>query len=329
MTGSENYSKIFLIHKDQWTSIPGMPVSNSATFDSPVNNKIGLGISLHNDTKGFNSRTGAYGYYSYKLIISDSCKLMFGLSLGIVDDRMNFSKAIVQNQNDPYLLNTPQRNTLLDSKAGIMFVLRKLELGFSALQLTGNSLQNTNNIGLNNMSRHLYVSSKYTFIINEEKNITFYPFVLVRMVSGSPFQYDINAVINWKNKAWLGATYRNNYAIAMSGGIKLFKNLSLGYAYDFITNSLNSYGGLSHEIIIGYAFADRKTRKHNKEIHAISKNLRRRGDSIIKQLNKCFEKKEHTSNKEDIQKIDEEIDKFKLELEKMKELINKKQSEQQ
>lgn len=324
MTGSENHSKIFLIHRSQWMSIPGMPVSNSATFDSPVKSKAGLGISLHNEKKGFHSKTGTYGYYSYKLKLSEYSKLMFGLSLGLVNDRADFSNAIVQNQGDPYLLNGAQQTTLFDSKAGIMLVIKKLELGFSALQLTANALQKSDYSTFSNMGRHFYFSSKYTITLSKEENISFYPFLQGKINPGNPFQYDISTVLDWKNKGWVAASYRSNYAIGLSGGVKLFKKLSIGYTYDIITNTLRSYGGLSHEIIIGYTFPDAKTRKYEKEIHEISKKLKKRGDSIIEELYKCFEEKERTNNKEEIEKIDIEIEKFKLELEKMKNIIEKK-----
>jgi hypothetical protein len=76
---------------------------------------------------------------------------------------------------------------------------------------------------------------------------------MFRSVSGAPFQYDVNAVVDWKKIGWFGITYHSSYALAVSAGIR-YKNLCLGYAYDIGMSQIKTYTGASTEFLLGYVF---------------------------------------------------------------------------
>ena len=268
MTGSGDRANAFLIHRAQWTGIPDAPVTSALTLDGFLKNKkAGLGISLSDDVKGITERIGAHVSYSYRIKVSENNKLLFGVSFGVIDNRIDFSKTIVKTQDDPFLFNVDQRKTSIDANAGLTFLSGNLELGFAIPQLMANSVQYTNAEDSRifyNLSRHYMASAKYTFDINKEKNISCYPLILMRAVSNTPLQYDINAVLNWQNIGWVAASYRSNYAIGVNVGIRLNNKISAGYAYDIIKSSLGAYSGTSHEIMFGYTFGS--SRKNSKGI---------------------------------------------------------------
>lgn len=268
MTGSGDRANAFLIHRAQWTGIPGAPVTSALTLDGSLKNKkAGLGISLSDDVKGITERIGAHLSYSYRIKVSENNKLLFGVSFGVIDHRIDFSKTIVKTQDDLFLFNVDQRKTSIDANAGLTFLSGNLELGFAIPQLMANSIQYTNTEDSRifyNLSRHYMASAKYTFDINKEKNISCYPLILMRAVSNTPLQYDINAVLNWKNIGWIAASYRSNYAIGVNVGIRLNNKINAGYAYDIIKSSFGAYSGISHEIMFGYAFGS--SRKDEKKM---------------------------------------------------------------
>ena len=149
-----------------------------------------------------------------------------------------------------------QRRAVIDASFGIMYLLKKLEVGIAVPQILGNSFEyaNNNSRTFYNLSRHYLASVKYTFDINTEKGISVYPLVLMRYAPGAPVQYDINAVFNLQNIGWLAVSYRSNYAVGLNAGIRFRNRLSIGYAYDYITSSISTYAGTSHEIMLGYTF---------------------------------------------------------------------------
>ena len=259
MTGSGDKANAFLINRSQWTDIPGAPVTRALTLDGPIKaKKVGLGIGLFNDATGFIEKMGVYASYSYRVAFSDAHNLLFGLSLGALDSRIDFSKVVVRDTKDQFLLNQDQRKTTVDANFGLMYLWKSLEFGIAIPQIIGNSLEYTN---LNNdsrtfydLSRHYQASVKYTFDINAEKNISAYPLILMRYTPGAPIQYDINGVFNWQNIGWLAVSYRSDYAVGLNARLKIHKSISVGYAYDYIISSIGTYAGTSHEFMLGYTF---------------------------------------------------------------------------
>jgi hypothetical protein len=77
--------------------------------------------------------------------------------------------------------------------------------------------------------------------------------IFVSGAKGQPFQYDVNAVLDWKKMGWVGVTYHSDYAVAASIGVR-YKNLAVGYAYDFGISSVSKYTGASSEFLLSYTF---------------------------------------------------------------------------
>lgn len=256
-TGVTNETNAFLIHRSQFSGIPGGPVTNAFTIDGFMDDKnVGLGFSIFNDVQDINERLGIYASYAYRLKINDDQAIRFGLSLGFLDNRIDFSKAIVKDANDPMMMSQLQRKSALDANIGVSYNWKELQVGFSVPQLIGQRVK-FSNYDMNTyyqLNRHYEGSVKYRWEFNKDMQLALEPMVLVRFMPHTPFQYDINAMCSWKNLAWLGVSYRSNYAVGVNARVKLFGNLSAGYAYDIIVTPLKTSAGISHEFILGYKF---------------------------------------------------------------------------
>ncbi len=324
MTGTDDKANVFLINRAQWTNIPGAPVTTALTLDGPIKDKkVGLGISLFSDVTDITERLGAYTSYSYRLVFKDVHNLLFGLSLGVIENRMDFSKLIYKDKKDQRLLGQSQSKAAFDANFGVMYLWKNLEIGFAVPQIMANSLEykNGDSRSTYNLSRHYLASVKYTFDINPEKNISVYPMVLMRYAPGAPIQYDINAVFNWKNTAWLAVSYRSDYAVGINARIRLHDNFSVGYTYELITNSLGTYAGTSHEIMIGFMFGGSRGKepednKHQEEIDSLTSKLR----DTEKRLERRRAVKLPSQLSAEIDEINEEFDQYKAE---MNDSINK------
>ncbi len=257
-TGSDSSLNLMLVNHTQWTGFKGGPQYNILTLDGKVINKhTGLGLSIISDRKGVNSRTGATISYSYKLKFKDQVYLLLGLSAGAVSQAIDYSKAVTEDPNDPSLFTNAQRKTAFDANAGLAFVYKKLEIGVSAPQIANNKINYESN-SFYRQSRQLMSSVKYRFPISKKKDFSATPYVLIRHAMNTPFQYEANINLDWQNKIWIGGTYKSNYAVGINLGATLFKRLSIGYSYDYITGSLNKYAGLSHEIMLNFKFIKQK-----------------------------------------------------------------------
>jgi type IX secretion system PorP/SprF family membrane protein len=259
-TGTGEDAKAYLMHKSQWKDIPGAPVTSLLTVDGPIREKnIGLGLSLFNDVTDITERMGAYSSYSYKIKIDDDNHVMAGIGIGVLSSKIDFSKAIVKDVNDPFLFQSMERKTTFDASMGVAYTWKTLEVGFSVPQIAGQKVKFINNetSAYYQLNRHFLGSVKYSFDVVPDKGMSVYPLVMVRYAKGAPVQYDINAVFDWKNMGWAGITYRSNYAVGLNLGVRLNNTLSAGYAYDLTIGPMSSYSGGAHEIMLGYTFGGR------------------------------------------------------------------------
>lgn len=316
-TGNDGDINAMIINRSQWTDFNGSPQLNLLTLDGAlINNKVGFGLSFISDRKGITKRIGGNMNYSYRLNINDDTYIRFGISIGIIDQSINYSKALVENSTDPLLFNDIQRKTSFDANAGLAFIWKGIEFGFAVPQLAGNRINyvdNTNVRAYYTQTRHYMGTLKYKIFVSKEKGISIAPQVLTRFVPNTPFQYDATVMVDWKEKFWIGGTYKSDYAVGVNAGICLHKQVNIGYAYDYIIGGIGKYSGMSHEIMVNFKFA--KNKKSEKETPpAIDPKLVEtinRVDSLISVL---------SANEEKI-KVDEE--KINLNEKKIKELNDK------
>jgi type IX secretion system PorP/SprF family membrane protein len=320
-TGNGDAPELMLINHTQWTGFKGGPQYNVLTFDgNAINKNTGLGITLLSDKKGVNSRIGGNISYSYKLRFKkENVYLLLGLSAGAISQSLDYSKAAMEDANDPSLFTNSQRSTNFDANAGLAFVYKRFELGISVPQLANNKLNYKSARG-NTVSytqaRNYMSSVKYRFALSEKKDISLSPMALVRYTANTPLQYDMNLNLDIQNKFWIGATYKSNYALSANLGMNLFKHLSIAYSYDFITGSVGKYSGLSHEIMLGFKFIKPKKepltteQQEDEELKSMaSKDLNK---LIIERLFKRIEEVLDKGNAtpEEIQALLDEISSF-------------------
>ena len=257
-TGFGTDANVYLLHRAQWLDIPGKPVTTAVTFDAPIKpKKIGLGLSLYNDQTDFNDRIGAYGAFAYNVKINDNQNLLFGLSAGFLENRIDFSKIIVKDVNDPALFTSYQKKKALDGTFGLAYTWKDLKFGVAVPQIFASSFEYSGNNARTyyQLSRHYMVSLEYDVFVNSERTISLTPLFLVRYLPEAPMQFDANLIFNWRNIAFLAASYRSDYAIGVNARVKINKRISVGYTYDIITSSIKKHSGISHEVLIGYSFS--------------------------------------------------------------------------
>ncbi|MES2592019.1 MAG: PorP/SprF family type IX secretion system membrane protein [Bacteroidota bacterium] len=259
LTGNKPTINGFITHRSQWNSVPGAPQTSYGTIDGPLDSKnLGLGLKFFKYTTDLLSRAGAFGTYSYKIKVNEDNTLVLGLALGVLDNKIDFTKAAVHDINDPILFQQ-QNKTVFSADFGLAYNWKKLELGFAVPQVLANKVKYGNLQGEEtyyNLSRHFQGSIKYTVEVSKQKNITAYPLIMFRSVSGAPLQFDVNAVVDWKKSGWVGITFHSSNALAISAGLR-YKNLSIGYAYDIGISKIKAYTGSSTEVLLGYTFNKR------------------------------------------------------------------------
>lgn len=254
----------FFSHRNQFAGITSGPQTTYLSVDGPTKyDKIGLGFMAMSDRTDILSKNTFVVSYSYKLKFGQNHGLNFGLNLGILNNSIAFDEAIIIDEDDAIVANSNRSKTGFTSDFGLLYKIKELQIGVSIPQIFSNSNLYINTLGEKfsfTSSRHYRASLKYTFFLNESKNLSIYPLLAARFVNGAPFQYDANVVVDFKKIGWIGMTYHSNYAFSSSVGLR-YQNMIIGYVYDFPIGNLNQFTKGSHEFILGYRFGDQNKKE--------------------------------------------------------------------
>ena len=103
---------------------------------------------------------------------------------------------------------------------------------------------------------HSYSMAGYRFDIGDDFKIE--PSLLVKYVKPAPVQFDFGVKATYKQKFWLGGTFRTRDAVCAFAGFIYQENISISYSYDFSTTNIKNYSSGTHELVIAIRFAYRK-----------------------------------------------------------------------
>lgn len=180
IAGTHNFYQIRFNGRFQWAGITDAPQTNSLSVYGPhATRDMGFGGHLYTDVTGPSSRTGLYGSYAYNIIINDLMRLSMGLSFGIIQNKIDGTKINMLDPNDPALLNSSANVFVPDASFGLFLYSSDFHVGFSAGQLFNNKMNFFDNeIGINRLKTHFYLSAGYKYRINHD--IAIEPSVLIK-----------------------------------------------------------------------------------------------------------------------------------------------------
>ena len=250
--GSKNIGNALVVARSQWVSFDGAPATRSFSYNTPIEQKnIGIGFSLMSDKIGPLKQTGAYVDYSYFLQLSSDFRLGMGLKAGVSFFRANLTDLITITP-DPIFDNDIYENFLPNVGVGFYLSSEDTYFGLSVPRLIENRItrQEVSTEYVNKQQMHLYFVGGHTFDLNEEFQLK--TSGMMKWVKNAPFSFDVNALVGFKEKFWLGAMYRLNAAYGVIAQFRPIPELTIGYSYDITITELGGYQSGSHEVMLSY-----------------------------------------------------------------------------
>jgi type IX secretion system PorP/SprF family membrane protein len=99
---------------------------------------------------------------------------------------------------------------------------------------------------------HYYLHSGYGFVLNEKSNLNVSG--LIKHISGSSVQYDLNVQYEYSKLIGLGVSFRSSNDIVSVISYKFLPELKFAYAYEYNLGEISNYSSGSHEIMLIYQF---------------------------------------------------------------------------
>lgn len=326
LSGASGVTEATILHRRQWTGIQGSPETSALGVNGSLNEgSVGWSIYGFSDKTDILSRIGVYGNYAYHVQLSDLISLSGGLGAGYVNQSIDQSGVRARDGGDIFTVVAPNRGTF-DINLGLSLSVADFTLGFAAPQiLSQNVVYATNPSNINyNLIRHYVASAQYDFKFAGDKQILS-PIVMVRAAEQVPFQLDAGLLYNMVEYGYVGAMFRSNYGVTANIGLNLSEQLTLGYAYDFSTNTYASNFGTSHEFMLTYRFGSNKENERLKnEIKRNKLMIRRQKEELESTVDDKINEFKDSYKDELAKALEEEKKKMEAELERLRE-----QAEQQ
>lgn len=262
--GSRDALTVMALHRSQWVSFPGAPITQTVTAHMPIaNNKMGIGLSMLHDKIGPTRNTGIYIDFAYRIKVGEKGKLAFGIKGGTSILSSKLADLSTTEAGDQSFANNVQSQFLPNFGAGIYYQLPRFYVGISTPRLLENDFATNSTSGsVASESRHYFFIAGAMFDLTKDAKLQLKPTTFFKITAGAPVELDITALFYYNQKFWAGPMFRTGDAIGVLAGINITPQFSLGYSFDW-SYGLNTgkYNAGSHEIMLRYDFVFKDKKK--------------------------------------------------------------------
>ncbi|MNX74276.1 hypothetical protein D3C86_1057100 [compost metagenome] len=244
--GTEEGLKLNGAYRKLWSNVPGSPLTQNLTADYGFS-KVGIGISVNNESAGLQRQTRVVASYAYHLKLNEvGGQLHFGVSFGFMNQRLE-NADIYGNPNDPMVGQYNDRKTYLDGDFGVAYTSGKLNIQASVPNLK--SVLKKDVIKLADVAT-FYTAASYKIGISEgAEGMDVEPKVAFRGVKGFDHIWDAGAQLSIANQqVFLMGMYHSTKNGTFGLGMNYRKKYLISGTYTTQTSALSSYTNGSFEL---------------------------------------------------------------------------------
>jgi type IX secretion system PorP/SprF family membrane protein len=290
-TGITPQQRFVANHRIQWPSLPQAFSTYAASYDIFVNElRSGFGFLFTTDkmgSAGWRTTTGAL-MYSYKIRITDNLVFSPGLAFGYGSNGLDRSKLQLGDgleydgiSLDPEL-NKLGRQSHFDFGSGFLLYTKSLWLGASFQHMNRPNLSVLNEVSRLDMKTSVHGGIRLSLnggLLNRSRASYLTPSFIYRMQGKAFSQLDLG--VNYHiDPISVGLWYRGKpfertviNSVAQDALILYlglyFKQLTIGYSYDFTISELQTSSGGAHEVSIVYEFRSKSKKSVKKKYRLI------------------------------------------------------------
>lgn len=286
-TGITPQQRIVLNHRVQWPNLPQAFSTYAASYDIFVNElRSGFGFLFTTDKMGSAGwrTTTASLLYSYKIKLTENIVFSPGLSFGYGSNGLDRSKLVMGDgleydgiSLDPDL-NKLGRQNYFDFGSGFLIYSKSLWLGASFTHMNQPNLSVLNDVSRLQMKTAIHGGIRMSLngSITSRSRATYLTPSFIYRMQGKTFQ-QLDLGVNYHiDPVSVGLWYRGKPfqqtvvnsvqqdALILYLGL-YFKQLTIGYSYDFTISNLQTASGGAHEISIVWEFNTKATQKDVKK----------------------------------------------------------------
>lgn len=268
VAGIFDYGDLRLGYSRQWTGIKHSPSSVMLTFHTNVSKykdevmrysyqdkryvrgrksvqqaqrhlKHGVGVRLVYDRVHIFKNFGGVVSYACHVPLSPVWTISAGVSGGVVASGIDVTESYFPDLNDP-LLQGKRKELLPLLEAGIWLYSPTLYVGASLSGLMDNSYDTDEATGMSS-----YITIGYQWEATDVLSVV--PSVMYRSTAYEDGMIDLNVLLYFFDRLWVGGSLRDMKDVSLHAGILLGEWAEVSYTYDVNSKAF----GASHEIGVG------------------------------------------------------------------------------
>jgi type IX secretion system PorP/SprF family membrane protein len=251
--GNFNSKFLFMDYRSDWTGIDGGPKTLRVSYNDvfPFMTNAGYGGKIIYDKAGIFNQLYIMGSYSYKVKVNNDHHIMFGLSAGIYQNRLD----LLTYYNDPKYAIDPSlisqdinSNLKFMSDFSAVWIFKGAEAGFMFSNITfGDASYKNVNLKYNPLA-NFQIHATYLYNINKDWDVS--PLIIVRGGKYIKSQFELATQVMYLKKFWGSLVFRDPSIFGFGMGLNIGKGLKIGYNFNMATNvALGAFN--NHEVSIG------------------------------------------------------------------------------
>lgn len=285
LTGANDYLDIRLSSRQQWAGFEDAPQTYFLSAYSSLNKKgvnrnseqalpvetsdlgtnksrlrHGVGGYLQTDNAGAFTQTNVNLNYAVHVPVFNKTFLSFGVSTGIISNRVDLNEVRVKNQVDDqtyqsYLENGGS-NVNYNLAGGLALHSGRYYVSYSMMNMVQTLISGNENFSkTNGNSRHQFMVGSRHYL---SQNVELIPNAFLRLENTMPALVDFGLRVRYQQKYWTGLSYRNTGTIVGMLGMTFNDLLLVSYSYEYGTGELGNYTNGTHEIVLGFQLFNHK-----------------------------------------------------------------------
>lgn len=267
--GTEDFVDVKMGYRNQWVGLDGAPRTFFVSAHTPLGKKPdefedvtplpfhGAGVAIIGDQIGPFSRTMIKASYAYHLPLGTDFVLSMGVHAGIQQFQLDFSDLRLSNGDLATSALVPEatpQSLSPDLSFGVWGYASNYYFGLASFQLIPSRLrvtEGTNGAEGGRLSIHHWATAGYKIPLGSSGDFNLVPSFVLKFEHSAPLQFDINTKLRYKDRGWIGTSYRYQESVVGIVGITLKKLVDIAYSYDFNISKFQSVNRGSHEVLVG------------------------------------------------------------------------------
>ncbi len=243
-----------LLHRMQWSGLPGAPTSTFFNVDAPLFSGLGGGISVSRDNISSLTQYDVMANVSYRVNVGPESYIQAGLRLGTSIINNNLDNLFQFQDGDPVVVSAVKTGLIPRIGAGLYYKNPHYFVGISAPDLFSFDSKKIFYDAVTNsttLHRNYYLTGGAR--INISEYITLVPNTIIRYYETKPLYANINAGLEFNQTFTVGAGYGYPNIIALYGMVGLTPKIRVGYRYEYSPNNnfrVGPYG--TNEFMLSY-----------------------------------------------------------------------------